>query len=114
MDRRLPGVGLLGVAGSAEDERAVAAVGPRNRRHPRTDRAEAVAHAGEERDVDEAPAEPSQDTRELDRPGLQEGMAPADVGRRTEVAIAEILALGPLEVAPDAGRDVQTALHRVL
>src|SRR5215210_1300370 len=103
MHRRLPGVGLFGVTGPAQDERAVAAIGPCNRRHPRTDSAEAVAHAGEERDVDEAPPEPSQDTCELDRPGLQEGMAPADVGRRTEVAIAEILALGAVEVAPDGG-----------
>src|SRR4051794_24201147 len=32
--RRLPGVGLFGMAGAAEDERAVAAVGARNGRHP--------------------------------------------------------------------------------
>src|SRR4051794_20832225 len=79
--RRFPRVGLLGMAGPAEDERAVAPVGARNRRHPRADGAEAVAHAGEERDVDESPAEPTDHTPELDRTGLQHRLATADICR---------------------------------
>src|SRR3954451_24417858 len=102
------------MTGSAQDERAVAAVGPCDGGHPGGDRAEPVADAGEERDVDETPPEPPHDAGQLDRTGLQQGMATADIGRRAKVAVAEVLPHAAGEVTLDACGDVQTALHGVL
>jgi hypothetical protein len=43
--------------------------------HQGEDRADAVAVAGQERDVDEQPDHPDRKSRELDRPGRDDGLA---------------------------------------
>ena len=64
--------------------------------------------------MDQAPAQPPERTGELDRPGLQQGVTAADVGRRAQIPITVVLAAAPGEIPPDAGGGMQSALHGVL
>src|SRR5262249_44068413 len=71
VDDLQPGVRMLGRGGVAEDERSVRATGAGNRRQPGGDGADAVLQPGEERDVNEPPTQPTKESGELHRTGLQ-------------------------------------------
>src|SRR6185312_9115226 len=75
---------------------------------------DAVLQPGEERDVDEPPAQPAYESGEFHGTGLQQRVPPADVSRGAEVTVP----VGPtgraFEIVTDAGGGVHATLHRVL
>jgi hypothetical protein len=70
-----------------------------------------ISESNEEKDVDETPKQPSDQTREMETTNLRHCLGSADRRQRPSVRIYEWLPLGRREAFSDHARNIPTLLH---